>query len=614
MPTRQTPKIRLRHDNSQIQFEPIVSSPLNLFNQESQVLTERQREMTERQRLTTGLFANIGTVTSYPETMSSPIGGRSDALRAENLPNHTCRTTPMKSLAAIGPMDVFLGSSPTPQVRRSTQHIVSEDTNVATPTAVRTAQAVPNDDLGSSPPRFENDITLSVISVDDDIQVGSSLEYRQSDSLCSLSFNDGTTIDEEALLEAGGVEPGNNELSIDSVLSEVPSSTIDLQLTAQIDADMQGHVTTATQPRAEKSPGSELASSHVSSHRLPSQDDIDHGGSDAEVKDSQISPHAAAVSADRDTEVDTSSASCVGDSFVKPEMLLETPQTQNLRRSSRHSTTPSPALRASGKKRKQILAKAENKAMRDKKEATEEKNTTILELGKDPTLDNIVVVTSPKKKDLGRKRKSMCNDQPPVHDQVVVPRTSRNRGVLRSQSLLSQVESSQDILVEDTPAPKRAKMSVSQEVSETKNTPAPHSSQTKRLSHVQITSKKIPEVELVHNSEDVVEVENATSTIAEESTNSPPRLAATKQPSRETSLSQQAAVGSSTPSRSFTERVILTPRSIINQLRNLKDYLFSAPQLMLGREEEREIDDALFDIRRQVHAAGRRSDERGRGE
>jgi hypothetical protein len=54
--------------------------------------------------------------------------------------------------------------------------------------------------------------------------------------------------------------------------------------------------------------------------------------------------------------------------------------------------------------------------------------------------------------------------------------------------------------------------------------------------------------------------------------------------------------------------VILTPRSIINQLKSLKDYLFSAPQLVFGREEEREVDDALFHIRRGVLAAGLRGE------
>ena len=66
-----------------------------------------------------------------------------------------------------------------------------------------------------------------------------------------------------------------------------------------------------------------------------------------------------------------------------------------------------------------------------------------------------------------------------------------------------------------------------------------------------------------------------------------------------------------TPTRTFAERVILTPRSIINQLKSLKEYLFRSPSLVLGREEEREIDDALFDIRRQVHAAGLRGEGEG---
>jgi len=71
--------------------------------------------------------------------------------------------------------------------------------------------------------------------------------------------------------------------------------------------------------------------------------------------------------------------------------------------------------------------------------------------------------------------------------------------------------------------------------------------------------------------------------------------------------------GTETPTRTFAERVILTPRSIINQLKSLKEYLFRSPSLVLGREEEREIDDALFDIRRQVHAAGLRGEGEDKG-
>jgi hypothetical protein len=43
--------------------------------------------------------------------------------------------------------------------------------------------------------------------------------------------------------------------------------------------------------------------------------------------------------------------------------------------------------------------------------------------------------------------------------------------------------------------------------------------------------------------------------------------------------------------------------------------LFSTPaNFVLAREEEREIDDVMFDIRRQVHAAGLRGEGRKDGE
>ncbi|KAF4953854.1 hypothetical protein FGADI_5646 [Fusarium gaditjirri] len=55
-PAKRTATPRLRHDNSQIQFAPIVSSPLV---EESQHLTERQKEVRERQEENAGLYPSI---------------------------------------------------------------------------------------------------------------------------------------------------------------------------------------------------------------------------------------------------------------------------------------------------------------------------------------------------------------------------------------------------------------------------------------------------------------------------------------------------------------------------------------------------------------------------
>ncbi|KAF1833705.1 hypothetical protein BDW02DRAFT_631041 [Decorospora gaudefroyi] len=543
VPTRQISKVRLRHDNSQIEFEPIVSSPTNPFNQESQILTERQKEMLDRQRLTTGIFAKMGAPSPQPEEVSSPMEIHSDALTADDLPDRACRTTPLKALAAIGSMDAFLGSSPTPHARRSTQKILSDDTIVATPTTARTIQLFPNEDLGSSPPRVGNDNNSKVTLSDSDVLVGSSFQYRQREDSHSMSFDDGTTVDEEALLDAvaqiDGLQP-NSDLLTDTIMSELPSSTIDLQLTAQIDADMQTHVVSTNEPTEEAAPASNAEFVDAASHQHQSH--VEEQGSQA----------------------DTSSTSRVHDSFTKTSSVNGTPKAQSLRRSTRNSTG-SPVQPPSGKKRKQKA-----------KEEVSEKQTPCqqpVQPDEEGMLDNIIVA-SPKKPDKTqtqtKKRKSMSNAS-----SNIVPGTKRKLNLRRSQSLLSQVENSQDVLVEDTPAPKRAKQKTGQDVSE-----------TRRLSHVQV-SPRLP-----------------SSSSRRESLVGEPA-----EPTREPEHTQwRTPVG--TPSRSFAERVILTPRSIINQLKSLKDFLFSAPQFVLGREEEREIDDALFDIRRQLHAAGARGEEK----
>jgi hypothetical protein len=605
MPSRQTPKIRLRHDNSQIKFESIVSSPSNPFNQESQVLTDRQKEMIDRQRLSSGLFANLGAPSPQPEDVPSPMEIHSDALTVDDLPDHASRTTPLKAFAAMGPMDDYLGSSPTPHARKSTRNIVSDDTDLATPTAVRSIQFATNDDLDSSPPR-------------PDVLVGSSFDYGQPESSLSVSFDEGTTIDEEALLEA--VAPHDNpqmdsELVSDTVMSELPSSTIDLQLTAQIDADMQTH-DAATEGTEEAQSGSNAEFVDASSHLRSSI--MDHGqpGSDTEVDDAQTPSRGPARRASRkSSQADTSSTSRVDDSF-DTSFSKGTPNA--LRRSSRHSMG-SPARLPSGKKPRRTPAKADRRT-KAKRQTQEEPAPELEPAPAQPEdkemRDNIVVASSPKptEKSQGKKRKASAIEAP-----VASPATNRKLNLRRSQSLLSQVENSQDLVADETPAPnKRYKGTADQDVSEAKKTTP--GSQTKRLSHVQVSprprsSSSSGKPSLATKDTEQEQQEEVLG-VGDKPTNtqdtSAPETNAEVEPSRPQNQNQGRSQHSTTdtPTRSFAERVVLTPRSIINQLKTIKNYLFSTPQLVLGRGEEREIDDALFDIRRQVHAAGLRGEEK----
>jgi hypothetical protein len=440
-----------------------------------------------------------------------------------------------------------------------------------------------NDELGSSPPRFEKDNKLDAGQPNSDVRIKSSFEYGQPETPFNVLFDEGTTIDEETVLApmAADIEVedrSDNDPTSDVIMSEVPSPAIDLQLTAQLDADIQAHTSAKTDDTNKPLHESNNVFVDAASHPQSSLVDDEQVGNKTEVDESQpASPDVTKTSRVRMTSTPRANSS-----FNKSNSEKGTPQSQSLRRSFRHSNTNSPSLSLGNKKRKSTPAKAEKAkevTMEDTEDVQEEQTPTkapVKQSSPQPDengiLDNIIVASPAHRQTSSKKRKSMSSAGP---TQVVVPETRRKRGpVRRSQSLLSQVENSQDILAEDTPAPKRPRQSASQDVSDAKN-----ASQAKRLSHVQVTHKR---------SSDGAPLEQPTP--------------APEQP-------KSVPMGTSTPSRSFTERVILTPRSIINQLKSLKDYLFSAPQLVLGRDEERELDDALFEIRRVVHAAGVRGED-----
>ena len=116
-----TPKARLRHDDSQIQFAAIESSPLQPEPAEPQYLTDRQKEVKERQGLEAAAM--------FPEIRSSPRGASWPA--DHDLPKLTFKptqhsapnlaidkeTSPTYLPDAL--INDFLGSSPTPSSKKS---------------------------------------------------------------------------------------------------------------------------------------------------------------------------------------------------------------------------------------------------------------------------------------------------------------------------------------------------------------------------------------------------------------------------------------------------------------------------------------------------------------
>lgn len=577
-----TSKGRLRHENSQLEFEPIISSPAHLTRQESQVLTERQREVYERQTRLSNVYADVRLMSPPPGPVAvprSPLEFHSDALSADDLPVEASRT-PLRNVRALGPMEIFVGSSPTPQARNRSQAMTNSQTSVSTPTAVRTIQFTrAPDDLGSSPPRFEKGSQSSIRGSRVEDSMMDTEQHRHEDERfggSSMSFDDGTTIDEGAFLTGTPDE--------DPDASDMPSSTLDLQLTAQLDAEIQAQ----TDAASKKGPRQSLS-----------------------LSDQDLEKRSVVhVSEGEDTEVDLptkrslrsnteiASTSRVGDSFSSQAAEKESSPAYNLRRSKRHTSTDSPQS-VNAKKRKASSGKGKNK--------TRESPGSPL-------------TTTPRAKAISVSESASPS---PTHagSTAVVPDTTRVRSLRRSASSLSQVENQSEIIViEDTPAPKRARRNIDKDVSEAKQSTRMSSQQTtsQRLSHVQATPRHSDARSVGCGSSGAVEeasVERANEpgpTVSRgnsDVTGQLPETTPSAVPGLVVRQSQGVSNSVATPSRSFAERVFLTPRSIIDKLKEFKDALFGAPQLALNRQEEREADDLMFEIRRAVHAAGARGGE-----
>lgn len=161
-----TPKARLRHNDSQIQFVAVESSPLVAEAGESQNLTEHQKEMMEKQRTEAARM--------YPDFSSSPLPwsaapgmastGRAGSMsRLDFAPQRQdgrgAFGTPEPVQEEHGPMDDFLGSSPTPRTAekpRSRPEAFVLDARPARKDLLR-GFADYDQDMPSSPPEMEEE-------------------------------------------------------------------------------------------------------------------------------------------------------------------------------------------------------------------------------------------------------------------------------------------------------------------------------------------------------------------------------------------------------------------------------------------------------------------------
>lgn len=158
---KSTPTRRLRHDDSQIQFAAIDSSPLGSDALDTQLLTDRQREVTERQRLeAAAMFPGLG---SSPRVRTR---GSEDALPRLFLSadrSHASVDVDDTASPTLPPVDAlmndFIPSSPSSRSsqKRSDSKVNGIELPSSPPAATVQPEALMLDGPPSSPPHLHQD-------------------------------------------------------------------------------------------------------------------------------------------------------------------------------------------------------------------------------------------------------------------------------------------------------------------------------------------------------------------------------------------------------------------------------------------------------------------------
>jgi hypothetical protein len=148
---------RLRHDDSQVQFEAIESSPMADRVVDSQLLTDKQKEVKERQQAEAAMFPDLRSsplpkaksIERSVEDPELPIHRSSSKIRAMLSPNVLRQTTPTLVLPSDDDNQVPSSPTPTRSLRGETQ---APDPPSSPPEAVQNKGADYSRDLSSSSP------------------------------------------------------------------------------------------------------------------------------------------------------------------------------------------------------------------------------------------------------------------------------------------------------------------------------------------------------------------------------------------------------------------------------------------------------------------------------
>lgn len=244
-----TARAKLRHDNSQIDFAPIESSPTGGDYVDSQLLTDHQREVRERQHDTAAMFPDISS--SPPKQLKSrslELPAYSRPGQGYNADDEEPRSTPMFNLQEYGAQQDVPSSSPTPKTRKQGH---AQDVLVAPYVTSSAAEHLFDTNIPSSPPGVddENDLPADPSVIKDSFVAPN----RNVESAMGQRYGDlEEELDEDVVAQLVGDVSNLSDSRVDKVQrptssslasddgneSDLPSSEIDEEVSQQLENEV----------------------------------------------------------------------------------------------------------------------------------------------------------------------------------------------------------------------------------------------------------------------------------------------------------------------------------------------------------------------------------------
>ncbi|KAF2136234.1 uncharacterized protein K452DRAFT_362669 [Aplosporella prunicola CBS 121167] len=699
-----TPRARLRHDDSQIQFVPIESSPAPEAP-DSQMLTERQKEVRDRQK--------EGVAAMFPDISSSPIRQPKDQhldLPMYHKPGDTPSLSDAESRSAtplvreqdLAAPNEVPNSSPTPKSRRSSQssgNIAAFAPTAAQPTI---AKAAVEPDIPSSPPRFDDEVQSGAVdsTVIEDSFVGeksgnpeksdkpeemldellveqlvnnashlseSHLDDADNDSLPISDFSSIPSIASEDVDAANQLanefqaSAGRNianqpdQLPDDTTIAEEQTGEIqhgadpaEQQASPRVDEEISSFMDVAenlpqgTAPTPQETAPAKIVieEDDISETRLESSQanmTVDHSLGESQIFEKEATPSLSTTNVEGfivPTQKDGESSSLVekgsaSQSASQKPSLVPQPKSPAMPKSlKRKNTTPVSSSKASKRTKRQPDPHEESDSSTHSDDSilscivvattSQEKPRTAFRYTRPSTSQEqpeMETPVPPKKRAPAKEPTSGSSSQRssrrisgtvPELNQGLQPRKRKTRS---SQSTEADNSMHEDTVIAETPAPKKRRGRKPKASSSQNSADASQASQASGVrvfSHVEVLSSSgspisshRPSMERGHDGEGLTAVDayqDGEVKAENEEEDKGSRAEAEAEGEAQTQGVEQ----------DVQDWPRLQPRSILSKL---KQILADCKQLVLRREEEREFDEALFEVRREIHEAGRRGRE-----